>query len=93
MYLYTYLYNEVQVLLHCKVAVGNQTKFKVFTSPENTHLLCKGKYHCTADLQFDWFGFDQTCTSLSNSTLAKQLDPNQSNRRSAIQRYFPLQSK
>ena len=25
--------------------------------PENTHLLCKGKYHCTADLLFDWFGF------------------------------------
>ena len=24
---------------------------------ENTHLLCKGKYHCTADLLFDWFGF------------------------------------
>ena len=25
--------------------------------PENTHLLRKGKYHCTADLLFDWFGF------------------------------------
>ena len=25
--------------------------------PENTHLLCKGKHHCTADLLFDWFGF------------------------------------
>ena len=25
--------------------------------PENTHLLCKGKYQCTADLLFDWFGF------------------------------------
>ena len=24
---------------------------------ENTHLLRKGKYHCTADLLFDWFGF------------------------------------
>ena len=23
--------------------------------PENTHLLCKGKYNCTADLLFDWF--------------------------------------
>ena len=25
--------------------------------PENTHLLCKAKYHCMADLLFDWFGF------------------------------------
>ena len=24
---------------------------------ENTHLLRKGKYHCTADFLFDWFGF------------------------------------
>ena len=26
---------------------------------ENTHLLRKGKYHCTADLLFDWFGFSK----------------------------------
>ena len=26
--------------------------------PENTHH--RGKYHCTADLLFEWFGFDQT---------------------------------
>ena len=26
--------------------------------PENT--LHRGKYHCTADLLFEWFGFDQT---------------------------------
>ena len=25
---------------------------------ENTHLLRKGKYHYTADLLFDWLGFD-----------------------------------
>ena len=29
-------------------------------SPENTHLLCKGKNGCTADLLFDWFRFGQT---------------------------------
>ena len=23
---------------------------------EKTHLLCKGKYHCMADLLLDWFG-------------------------------------
>ena len=27
---------------------------------ENTHLLCKGKYNCMADLMFHWFGFDRT---------------------------------
>ena len=36
--------------------------------PENTHLLRNGKYHHTADLLFDWFGFNQTWKSLSNST-------------------------
>ena len=48
------------------------------------HQLCKGKYHCLADLLFDWFGFDLTCKSLSNWTKAKQLNPNRSNRRSAV---------
>ena len=27
---------------------------------KNTRLFCKGKYHCTAGLQFDWIGLDQT---------------------------------
>ena len=35
---------------------------------ENTHLLRKGKYHCTPDLQFDCFGLDQTNKYVSNST-------------------------
>ena len=52
---------------------------------ENTHLLHKGKYHCTAALLFDRFGSDQTCKSLSNSTQAKQPNPNRSNRKSAVQ--------
>ena len=26
---------------------------------EHTHLLHKGKDHCTADLLFHWFGFDK----------------------------------
>ena len=29
-------------------------------SPQNIHLLHKGKSLCTVDLLFDWFGFDQT---------------------------------
>ena len=36
--------------------------------PENTHSLHKGKYHCTTDLLFDWFEFDQNCKSVSIST-------------------------
>ena len=36
---------------------------------ENTHLLHKGKYHCMDDLQFDWFGFDQTCKSTFSNQL------------------------
>ena len=30
-----------------------------------THLLCKGKYHWTAYLLFNWFGFDQTNKSVA----------------------------
>ena len=26
--------------------------------PENTHLLCKGKYHCTDDILLNGFGFE-----------------------------------
>ena len=50
---------------------------------ENTHH--RGKYHCTADFQFDWFGFDQKRKTVANSTYAKLLNPNKINRRSAIQ--------
>ena len=28
----------------------------------------RGKYHCTADLLFDWLVFDQTCKAVANST-------------------------
>ena len=70
----------------------NTSPFVRWPYTENTHLLCKG-YRCMADLLFDWFGFDQTCKSLSNSTQAKKLNPSQSNRRSSVQWYSPLRSK
>ena len=38
-----------------------------------------------ADLLFDWFGFDQTSKADSNSTQAKQLNPNKISKRSAVQ--------
>ena len=60
---------------------------------ENTHLLHKGKYHCLADLLFVWFGFNQTFKSVSNSIQSKQLNPNQSNRRSAVHWFIPLRNK
>ena len=31
-----------------------------FLSRRTTHLLCKGKYHCTDDLLFCWIGLRQT---------------------------------
>ena len=42
---------------------------------ENTHLLRKGKYHCTADLLFDRLGIGQTCKSVYSFNSTKQLNP------------------
>ena len=33
---------------------------------ENTHLQSKGEYNCSADLLFDWFGFDKSKAAESN---------------------------
>ena len=33
---------------------------------ENTNTHQRGKYQCTADLLFDWFGFDQTSKAIAN---------------------------
>ena len=46
-----------------------------------------------ADLLFDWFRFDQAIKSVNSFYMTKGLNPNKSNRRSAAQWYFPLQSK
>ena len=45
----------------------------LLTQTENAQSLCKGKYHCSADFQFNWFGFNVT----------KLLNPNKQKRRSA----------
>ena len=42
---------------------------------ETTHFLRKGKYHCTADLLFDWLGFGQTSKSVYSFNSTKQLNP------------------
>jgi hypothetical protein len=50
----------------------------------------RGKYLCTTDLLFDWFGL--VCFANKNKKLSVfiQLIPNQSNRRSMVQWYFTL---
>ena len=40
---------------------------KKFTQADHTDLICMGKYHCMADLLFDWFEFDQTSVAATNS--------------------------
>ena len=43
-----------------------------------------------ADLLFNYAGFDQRCKYVADTTTAKQLNPYQINRRSAVQSYFPI---
>ena len=45
--------------------------FEWLPKAENTHLLCKGKYHCRADLQFDQLGFGQTSKSVYSFNSSK----------------------
>jgi hypothetical protein len=45
------------------------------------HGILRGKYHCTIDLLFDWFGL--VCFANKNKNC--QLIPNQSNRKSKVQ--------
>ena len=45
------------------------------SKPENTHLLRKGKYPCTADLLFDRLGFGQISKSVYSFNSTKQLNP------------------
>ena len=46
---------------------------------ENSHELCKGKYHCMAGLQFYWLGFIQPCKIYRLFNVEKLLNYNQSN--------------
>ena len=62
-------------------------KFHQLFCIENSHHW--GKYHCMADLLFNWLGFDQTSKYVANSTWENQLNSNKINS-SAVQRYFPI---
>ena len=59
--------------MKCLLNKGYQKHIKDW--PENTHLLRKGKYHCTADLLLDWFGFGQTSKSVDSLNPTKKLNP------------------
>jgi len=50
----------------------------------------KGKYHCTTDLLFDWFSISCLTTEIFCFSVAKQINLNQSYRRSTVQWNFPL---
>ena len=92
---------EVSMSAPIRKRVNQQTKKKCLTeccfyyyclgwcSTQRTlTLLCKGKYRCTADLLLAWFIFNQTSKDFANSTESSWIQTK--NRRSAIQRYFPL---
>ena len=56
------------------------------TRTENTHH--RGSVTVRLTSLCDSFGFEQTSKTVSNSTLAKQLNPNKINRRSALKLAF-----
>ena len=77
----------------CLAAILPLGTIKGNVIPENTHLLFKGKYHCMDNLLFVLFGFSCFAHDESVTYLLVWLNPNQSNKRSAVQCYFQLQSK
>ena len=52
--------------------VGSELRHNHYPRPfvENTHH--RGKYHCTADFQFDWFRFDPCSFNISEAAESKQ---------------------
>ena len=57
---------------------------------ENTYLVGKSIAVPTVDLLFDWFGFRSLIKLIISKDLLVWLNPNQLNRRSAVQRKFYL---
>ena len=45
----------------------------------------RGKYHCTVDLLYDWFGLVCFANKKQKLSVVIQLIPNQSNKRSMVQ--------
>ena len=49
--------------------LGHLGLIQICDEPDNIHLLHKWKYYSTAELKFDWLGFNQATKSIFNSTL------------------------
>ena len=86
-YMFDYWADPVVHLLLLKELHGslveNETS-KVRWSDKRT-LTIGGSITVCLSLLFDWLGFDQTSKAAANSTYAKQLNPNEINKRSAVQ--------
>ena len=61
-----------------------------WTTADNSHLLCKGKFHCIAE--FFCRVRTKQAKSVVNSTSAKQLNPNKQSR-SAVMVILPLMTQ
>ena len=85
-------YIQIKSIQDCVHGIRTQDR-KWIHWAENTHWLLKGKYHCTADLLFDWCRFSCFVELKLKTDLLVLPNPNRSNRRSAIEWYFPLWSK
>ena len=64
----------MKVLHLCKM--GFSETFRRRSSNQRT-LAIGGKYHCMADLLFDWFGFDKTSKTFVQSTNIKATESKQ----------------
>jgi hypothetical protein len=53
--------SEIQRLETCGDCLTRATTFRLYGIPGNTK---RGKYHCTIDLLFDWFGI--SCMTTAN---------------------------
>ena len=62
------IFSPIVYTINSKVKQETRNRWE---RPENTHLLCEGKYHCVADLRFHRFGLDQTCKSVDDFFLIK----------------------
>ena len=79
--------SNVDVVIRLKIEC-NRIRIRCSSKTENNHLLCKWKYYCMAYL-FDLFGVSCFAYVKWTTVLLVWLNPNQSNRRSAAQRFFP----
>jgi hypothetical protein len=76
--------------MHFKEQAGSDQKRQAGRQTCQAREYYRGKYHCTVDLLFDWFGIGSLITGNFCFYLQRQTNANQSNRRSMVQGCFPL---